>query len=138
MPIPQAAHYMNCPLHELAITGGLHYFTPDLHIHGNVRDGGGEAGHPRHHLLRPLVDVVALLGDDVDDVGGVLAEVRQLVDDVGEHGDVHPGQGVVLTLGPALGKQHRQHLALGEGHFDKLARISYQLVAAILTEAWQL
>ena len=25
MPIPQAAHYMNCPLHELPITGGLLY-----------------------------------------------------------------------------------------------------------------
>ena len=26
MPIPQAAHYMNCPLHELPITGVLLYF----------------------------------------------------------------------------------------------------------------
>ena len=25
MPIPQAAHYMNCPLHELPITGVLLY-----------------------------------------------------------------------------------------------------------------
>ena len=25
MPIPQAAHYMNCPLHELPITGFLLY-----------------------------------------------------------------------------------------------------------------
>ena len=27
MPIPQAAHYMNCPLHDLPITGGLLYLV---------------------------------------------------------------------------------------------------------------
>ena len=30
MPIPQAAHYMNCPLHELFITGVLLYFNKHI------------------------------------------------------------------------------------------------------------
>ena len=31
MPIPQAAHYMNCPLHVLPITGVLLYFLLSKH-----------------------------------------------------------------------------------------------------------
>ena len=66
----------------------------------------------------PVIDVLTLLGDVVDDVLGMVTDALQLADDVAQHNDAVVCQGVpvVLVSVMTLGQLHRGHQSLREGH----------------------
>ena len=79
MPIPQAAHYMNCPLHELPITGGLLYILTDVQVSGwKETEDEDEEGQESGTVFED-VDLTELEWADYDERSGestVISEIE--------------------------------------------------------------